>query len=56
MPVDDGLVDPDTVGDAIDPDVLRPAVLVKQGAGGVDDLSLARAADGGAGLSARGHP
>ena len=54
VPVDEGLVDADSAGDAVDAGVLHPA-LVEQGAGGVDDLALARAANGRPGLSGRGH-
>ena len=54
MPVDEGLVDANTARDPVDAGLLPP-VLVEQGASRVDDLALARSADGCAGLSSGGH-
>ena len=55
MPVDEGLVDAYSAGDAVDAGVLHPA-LVEQGAGRVDDLALARASKGRARLSGHAAP
>lgn len=52
--VDEGLVDADPPGDAVDPRVLGP-VLVEQGSGRVEDLALARTTDRCAGAWRRGH-
>ncbi len=54
MPVDEGLVDADATRDPVDAGILAPG-LVEQVASGIDNLALALAVDGGAGLAGGGH-